>query len=152
MCGGLPEGQTEEIRYNILSAQFGKDGIVDAEIVGTRQTIGIGLDPGYQLAQDDAIAEDVAALVVVVALETFGTHPVGTADRAQFRLGRRIGDGGAEAEVADDGGESYVGAALQLSRFAYQDVLKISTKHTLPSSFVPEHIHENTHPISPSRF
>lgn len=97
------EREVEEVGHDVRLAELREGHVVEAEVVGARQLVRVGLDARDQLAQHDAVAEDVAALVVVVALQALRRHPVRGAHRREFRAGFRVRDAGRQAEVADDG-------------------------------------------------
>lgn len=75
-------GELEEVGRTI-GAQLAERHVVEAEVLGARQHVGVGLDPRDQLAQHDAEAEHVAALVVPLAAQALGRHPVRAAHRRQ---------------------------------------------------------------------
>lgn len=76
--------------------------VIQTKVVRPRELIWVRLDPSNHLAQDDTAAEDVAALVVVFALEALRGHPVGGASRVKFCSSAGIRDLGGEAKVSDD--------------------------------------------------
>lgn len=73
--------------------------------MGSWQIVGISIDPSYELAQDDAVAENVAPLVVIFSVQTLGRYPVRGADNGQFGFLLRIGNVSGETEIADDGSD-----------------------------------------------
>lgn len=76
------EGELEELG-RAVGAELAERDVVEAEVLGARQHVGVGLDPGDELAQDDAEAEHVAPLVVPLAAQALRRHPVRAAHRRQ---------------------------------------------------------------------
>lgn len=65
--------------------------------------IWIGFNTGNHFTEYDAVAEDVAAVVVIETLETFGGHPVGGAGGVEFYFAFGVGNLGGKTEITDDG-------------------------------------------------
>lgn len=105
------EGQLQKRRWRVSGcANVSHGEVVQAKVVGARQNVGIGGDAPYELANDDAEGEDVGPVIVPLALEALGRHPVRAANRAQSVARIRVGYLRREAKVADDCGE--LGVAL----------------------------------------
>lgn len=115
------EGQLEKSRRWIRRGADLRHGqIIQAKVVRPGQDVRIGRYPADELAHDDAEREDVRALIVPLALQALGGHPVGAADRAEPITCTRVRDLGRQAEVTDHGGELAVAAGVFLPD---QDVL-----------------------------
>lgn len=74
------EGELEKLGRAIRTEKAEGD-VIETEVLGAWQDVGVGLDPCNQLTEDDTKAEDVAPLIVPFASQALRTHPVGRADR-----------------------------------------------------------------------
>ena len=71
------ECQLEEIWRTCRRNELAEGQVVDPEVLGPGQEIWIGLDATDYLAEDDPEREDVRGLVVELAPQALGRHPVG---------------------------------------------------------------------------
>lgn len=76
------EGELEELGWAVRT-ELAKGDVVEAKVFRARQDVRIGLDARDHLAQDDAVREDVRTLVVPLAAQALGRHPIGRAHRRQ---------------------------------------------------------------------